>query len=54
MAERELRRATPDVTLGTTTLLHETYLSMAARDGVQRGLVIDYLRTARCRSRRAR
>jgi RNA polymerase sigma factor (TIGR02999 family) len=59
LAERELRRGGPDLTLGTTTLLHETYLNIARREGVafasraqflgyaaraMRGLMIDYVR----------
>ena len=66
LAERALRRAPADVTLGTTTLLHEAYLSLAAREGVRfpdrtrflayasramRGLMIDYLRSRRARKR---
>lgn len=58
LAERERRRGF-DVTLGTTTLLHEAYLKIAAREGMEfanrshflgyaaramRGLVIDYCR----------
>ena len=66
LAERALRRAPTDVTLGTTTLLHEAYLSIAAREGARfpdrgrflayasramRGLMIDYLRSRRARKR---
>jgi RNA polymerase sigma factor (TIGR02999 family) len=66
LAERALRRAPAEVTLGTTTLLHEAYLSIAAREGAQfpdrarflayasramRGLMIDYLRSRRARKR---
>jgi RNA polymerase sigma factor (TIGR02999 family) len=62
MAERELRRGGPDLTLGTTTLLHETYLNLASRESigfpdearflayacrVMRGLMIDYVRRRR-------
>lgn len=62
IAERELRRGGRDLTLGTTTLLHETYLTLAARESVQfpdegrflayacrvmRGLMIDYVRRRR-------
>lgn len=66
MAERQLRRWGPDLTLGTTTLLHEAYLNIAARDGVafpdrprffayasraMRGLVIDYARRKQAKKR---
>jgi RNA polymerase sigma factor (TIGR02999 family) len=66
LAERALRRAPSDVTLGTTTLLHEAYLSIAAREGAHfpdrhrflayasramRGLMIDYLRSRRAMKR---
>jgi len=59
MAERELRRRGPGLTLGATTLLHEAYLNLQAREGVDfpdrarflgyasramRGLIIDYAR----------
>jgi RNA polymerase sigma factor (TIGR02999 family) len=59
LAERELRRGGPDLTLGATTLLHEAYLNIAQREGVgfasraqfltyaaraMRGLMIDYVR----------
>jgi RNA polymerase sigma factor (TIGR02999 family) len=59
MAERQLRRSSGEVTLGTTTLLHEAYLNIAAREGLRfpsrnrffayasramRGIVIDYVR----------
>jgi RNA polymerase sigma factor (TIGR02999 family) len=62
MAERELRRRGRDLTLSPTTLLHEAYLDLAARDGVRfpdkarflayasrvmRGLLIDYVRRRR-------
>jgi RNA polymerase sigma factor (TIGR02999 family) len=65
LAEHQLRRRS-DLTLGTTTLLHETYLNIAAREGVQfatrkqflayasramRGLVIDYSRRRRAKKR---
>ena len=32
MAERQLNRNARDMTLGTTTLLHEAYLDMAQRE----------------------
>lgn len=66
LAERALRRAPTEVTLGTTTLLHEAYLSIAAREGTRfpdrarflayasramRGLMIDYVRSRRARKR---
>jgi RNA polymerase sigma factor (TIGR02999 family) len=62
MAERELRCRGRDLTLSPTTLLHEAYLDLAARDGVRfpdkarflayasrvmRGLLIDYVRRRR-------
>ena len=34
MARRQLARGARDMTLGTTTLLHETYLDMTSRDSV--------------------
>jgi RNA polymerase sigma factor (TIGR02999 family) len=66
VAERQLRHASADLTLGTTTLLHEAYLNIAAREGVQvasrgqffayaaramRGLTIDYVRRRRAKKR---
>lgn len=66
LADRELRRLGPQLSLGTTTLLHEAYLRLAGREGVafpdrarflgyaaraMRGLVIDYVRRARARKR---
>lgn len=66
LAERQLRRGGGDLTLGTTTLLHEAYLDLAGREGVRfpdrarfmgyaaramRGLVIDYARRARAKKR---
>jgi RNA polymerase sigma factor (TIGR02999 family) len=66
LADRELRRLGPQLSLGTTTLLHEAYLNLAGREGVafpdrarflgyaaraMRGLVIDYVRRARARKR---
>jgi RNA polymerase sigma factor (TIGR02999 family) len=59
MARRQLAGSSPDLTLGTTTLLHEAYLDIARREGaafpdrgrfmayaarVMRGLIIDYVR----------
>jgi RNA polymerase sigma factor (TIGR02999 family) len=66
IAERELHRGGSGLTLGTTTLLHETYLNIAHREGVQfatrgqflayaaramRGLMIDYARRRRAKKR---
>ena len=66
IAERELRRGDSELTLGTTTLLHEAYLNVARREGVQfatrgqflayaaramRGLMIDYVRRRRAKKR---
>lgn len=60
LARRELRRSGPSVTLSPTTLLHEVYLNLHNREGVQfpdrahflayasramRGLMIDYARS---------
>lgn len=62
LAERQLRQGGASLTLGTTTLVHEAYLSMAGRSGAvfpdrarffgyaaraMRGLVIDYARRRR-------
>ena len=66
LADRQLRRMGPELSLGTTTLLHEAYLDLAGREGVEfpdrarflgyaaramRGLVIDYARRARAQKR---
>jgi RNA polymerase sigma factor (TIGR02999 family) len=66
LARRELGRAGANAGLGTTTLLHEAYLSMAARNvaafpdrarfmvyaaRVMRGLVIDHARNRRAQKR---
>jgi RNA polymerase sigma factor (TIGR02999 family) len=66
LADRELKRIGPDLSLGTTTLLHEAYLDLAGREGVRfpdrarfmayasramRGLVIDYVRRSRAQKR---
>jgi RNA polymerase sigma factor (TIGR02999 family) len=66
IAERELRRGGAELTLGTTTLLHEAYLNIAKREGVHfatrgeflsyaaramRGLTIDYARRCRAKKR---
>src|SRR5215207_3896402 len=34
VAERQLKRSGRELTLGATTLLHEAYLNIAAREGV--------------------
>ena len=66
IAERQLRRGGPELTLGTTTLLHEAYLNIAEREGVafasrahflgyaaraMRGLTIDYVRRRQAKKR---
>ncbi len=66
IAERQLHRGGPDLTLGTTTLLHEAYLNIADREGLDfatrgqflayaaramRGLTIDYVRQRRAKKR---
>jgi RNA polymerase sigma factor (TIGR02999 family) len=66
IAERELRRNGAEVTLGTTTLLHEAYLNLTKREGTpfasrehflayacraMRGLMIDYSRRRRAKKR---
>jgi RNA polymerase sigma factor (TIGR02999 family) len=66
MARRQLARNARDMTLGTTTLLHETYLDMAQREGplfpdrarfmayaarVMRTLIIDHVRNRKARKR---
>ena len=66
LAERHLRRAGAGLTLSTTTLVHETYLSMAGREDASfrdrarffayvskamRGLVIDYARRRQAKKR---
>jgi RNA polymerase sigma factor (TIGR02999 family) len=66
MAQRQLARRAGDMTLGTTTLLHETYLDMAQREGtlfpdrarfmayaarVMRTLIIDHVRNRKARKR---
>lgn len=68
LADRHLRRTNAALTLGTTTLVHEAYLSMAGRNDIafpdrerffayasraMRGLVIDYARR-RCAKKRGR
>jgi RNA polymerase sigma factor (TIGR02999 family) len=66
LARRQLERNAGNVTLGTTTLLHEAYLDMAKREGVvfpdrgrfmayaarvMRGLIIDYARRRQAHKR---
>ena len=66
LAKRELARPGVPVSLSATTLLHEAYLDMAARDGpsfpdrarfmgyaarVMRGLIIDHARERRAQKR---
>jgi RNA polymerase sigma factor (TIGR02999 family) len=66
IAERQLHRNGGELTLGTTTLLHEAYLNIAGREGTQfasrgqflayaaramRGLMIDYVRQRRAKKR---
>ena len=66
LAQSHLHRSAGPLTLGATTLLHETYLNIASRDELafpdrarflayasraMRGLVIDYLRTRNARKR---
>ena len=67
MASRQLARgAAPEMTLGTTTLLHDAYLEMAGRETavfpdrsrfmayaarVMRGLIIDYVRRRQAHKR---
>ncbi len=66
LAESHLRRGGSDLSLGTTTLLHEAYLSMARREGTvfpdrgrflayasraMRGLVVDYARRRNAKKR---
>ena len=66
LAQSHLHRSAGPLTLGATTLLHETYLNIASRDELafpdrarflayasraMRGLVIHYLRTRNARKR---
>jgi len=66
MAKRELARQRPSVSLGATTLLHQAYIEMSARDGpifpdqgrfmgyaarVMRGVIIDHARRRRAQKR---
>jgi len=66
LAEQQLRRGGTDVTLSATTLLHEAYLDIAGREGVEfpdrsrfmgyaaramRGIVIDHARRSGAKKR---
>jgi RNA polymerase sigma factor (TIGR02999 family) len=66
MARRHLAHSAGNLTLGTTTLLHEAYLDLASRDGAvfpdrarfmayasraMRGLIIDYVRNQQAHKR---
>ena len=66
LAKRELARHGAGVSLGATTLLHQAYIDMSARDGpsfpdrarfmgyaarVMRGLIIDHIRSRRAHKR---
>lgn len=66
LAQKQLARNAPDMTLGTTTLLHEAYLDIAGREGtifpdrgrfmaysarVMRALIIDHVRNRKARKR---
>lgn len=66
LAERQLRQSGTGLTLGTTTLLHEAYLSIAGHEALSfpdrprflayasramRGLIIDYARRRRAKKR---
>ncbi len=66
LAESQLRRGGGQLTLGTTTLLHETYLAIAEREAsafpdrarffgyaakAMRSLIIDYARARRAKKR---
>ena len=66
MARGQLARNAGELTLGTTTLLHEAYLDMAGREGkvfpdrgrfmayaarAMRGLIIDYARNRKAQKR---
>jgi RNA polymerase sigma factor (TIGR02999 family) len=68
LARRELRRSGPALTLSPTTLLHEVYLNLHKRQGVEfpdrahflsyasramRGLIIDYARSKQALKRGA-
>lgn len=66
IAERQLHEGGSDLTLGTTTLLHEAYLNISGREGLtfasrgqflayaaraMRGLMLDYARRRRAKKR---
>ena len=66
MARRQLARSSSELTLGTTTLLHEAYLDLAQRESadfpdrgrfmayasrVMRGLIIDHMRSRHAQKR---
>jgi RNA polymerase sigma factor (TIGR02999 family) len=66
LAERQLQRHGESLTLGTTSLLHETYLNLSDREGTafpdrarflayasraMRGLIVDYTRARRAKKR---
>jgi RNA polymerase sigma factor (TIGR02999 family) len=66
LARRQLSRSSSELTLGTTTLLHEAYLDMSSRESeayvdrgrfmayaakVMRGLIIDYARSRKTQKR---
>jgi RNA polymerase sigma factor (TIGR02999 family) len=65
LAERQLRRGGPQLTLSATTLLHEAYLALRRSDAefpdrarfmgyvarAMRGLIIDYARRSRAKKR---
>src|SRR6185312_7478494 len=68
LAQRELRRAGASLTLSPTTLLHEVYLNLHKREGIDfpdrphflayasramRGLIIDYARSKQALKRGA-
>jgi len=68
LAKAQLARSAGDLTLGTTTLLHEVYVNLAGRDSARfpdrgrfmayaaramRGLIIDYARNRRALKRGA-
>jgi RNA polymerase sigma factor (TIGR02999 family) len=66
IAERQLHQGGSDITLGTTTLLHEAYLNISSREGVSfatrgqflayaaramRGLMLTYARRRKAKKR---
>jgi RNA polymerase sigma factor (TIGR02999 family) len=66
LARRQLARSSNELTLGTTTLLHEAYLDMSSRESsayldrgrfmayaarVMRGLIIDHARSRKAQKR---